>query len=145
MIRGYERKFLLFLQFFPIWVILLKCTFSPRHDWHVSEPSLQPSANLSVVQAGLLSGMRIWFWQKTGSGALYLKRRKILKILWNEYFRSFQILLFCFQTSPVSPWASDQDPDPVRILPDPGWFSESRTSMNVWHQKYENKKEGFKN
>ena len=40
----------------------------------------------------------------------------------------------------VSPGAPDPDPDPFWILTDPGWFSESRTSMErptpkVWTQK----------
>ena len=37
----------------------------------------------------------------------------------------FYVLYFLCQTSPLNPWV----PDPVRILSDPGWFSESRTSM----------------
>ena len=50
--------------------------------------------------------------------------------LTQDMSENFERLLFCFlyfwcQTSPVSPTA----PDPVRILPDPGWFSGSRTSI----------------
>ena len=53
---------------------------------------------------------------------------------------SFLFSYFWCQTSPVSSGAPD--PEPVRILtdPDPGWFSESSTSMvrltpKVWKQK----------
>ena len=79
--------------------------------------------------------------KKNGSGALYLKRREIFKSLKNEYFRlylkaSFLFAYFWCQKSSVIP----------RILPGPGWFSESRTSIwYVWQQEYKNKKEGFKN
>ena len=88
-------------------------------------------------------GMRIRFWPKPGSGALHFKLREIFKSLLNEYFRQLfkPPVLFSYflcQASPLSP--RGPDPDPVRISPDPGWFSESSTSMvrlipKVWKQK----------
>ena len=76
----------------------------------------------------VLAKNRIW-------GSVHLKLREIFKSLLNEYFRSFRSYLWC-QTFPVSPKA----PDPVRIWPDPGWFSEFSPSMirltpTVWKQK----------
>ena len=86
--------------------------------------------------------MRIRFWPKTESGSLNLKLREIFKSLLKEYFRSFFkpffVSYFWCQTSPVSPRA----PEPVRIWTDsdPGWFSESSTSIvrltpKKWKQK----------
>ena len=69
-------------------------------------------------------GLRIRFWPKTGSGALYLNRRLLYEHL--DICKAFFLFsYFWCQTSSVSPRA----PDPVQILTDPGWFSESRTSM----------------
>jgi len=92
----------------------------------------------------LKSGMRIRFWPNIGSGVLHLKQRKISKILLNEYFRkvmepSYLFFYFWCQTSFANPRA----PDPVRILPDPGWFSESRISMELTIHSIEFQKSPF--
>ena len=80
--------------------------------------------------------MRIRFWPKTGSGALYLKRREGIKIIFNEYFRKFLKTFSSFsyllcQTYSASPRA----PDPIRILTNPDWVSESRTSDTISKNK----------
>ena len=45
--------------------------------------------------------MKIRFWPKTGSGALYLRRREIFKSLLNQYFRWF-FLFFILLVSDVT-------------------------------------------
>ena len=58
---------------------------------------------------------------------------------------NFASLLFCFHTFGVSRRALDPNPDLVRILPDPGWFSGSRASMERLTQKIKNTKRGLAN
>ena len=55
---------------------------------------------------------------------------------------SFKGLLFV-NRRPLEALVRALDPDSVQILPDPGWFLDLGHQLNVWHQKYEHKKEGF--
>ena len=59
-----------------------------------------------------------------------------------KILNNFASLLFCFHSFGVRRRALDLDTDPVRILPDPdpGWFSESRASMERLTQKINNTK-----
>ena len=75
------------------------------------------TVNIKCFPVFLRQRMRIRFWAKIGSGALYLKRREILKISIQWIFRyffkpSYLFSYFWCQTSPRAP-------DPVQILPDP--------------------------
>ena len=54
---------------------------------------------------------------------------------------SFLFSYFWCQTSSVSPKAPDPDSDTIN--PDPGWFSESRTSMDRPTPKVWKQNEGF--
>ena len=88
-----------------------------------------------------ITGIWIRFWPITGSGALYCtsKEGRLLKFYWMNIIDNFKSLFSYFwcKTSPVSPRAQD----PFRILPDPGWFSDSR---HVWHLNVKSKKKAFK-
>ena len=64
---------------------------------------------------------------------------RYLKYYWINILDNFERLLFCFNTFGVRQTSSISlralDPDTVRILPDPGWFPGSRTSMERLTQK----------
>ena len=87
-----------------------------------------PGQKVSTVNQGWGSGVD----QKPDPGLCTSNKGRFLKVYWMNILDNFLSLLFCFiflvsDVSPVSPRA----PDPVRIWadPDPGWFSESSTSI----------------
>ena len=134
-------------------VIKIKYTIRFKYHFCIAQGNMI-TVNLESISRFLLApyphGACIQGWgfglsQKPDPWLFTSKQREIFKILLNKYFRSFVKPSFLYtyflcQTSPVSP----RVPDPVRILPDPGWFLNQGHLWNVWNQKYENKKRHLK-
>ena len=93
-----------------------------------------------------IPGMRIRFWPRKRTGALYLKQRRFEKVYWMNMLDNIKSLFFCFHTfggrRTIYVLDSENQPGSGKIGTGSGALG---LTGDVWHQKYKNIKEAVKN